>query len=136
MKMDEIHSKRRIVIQTAKELAAADWDEGTHSERFRKFWPDVHQFIRRNWPTYIEMARTILTGMLRPEYKGVSDKQKEEIFEALQADSKASARRNLNVKVGRGLLTLRPDQPGSREQHLFWKNTETATRVYAFTGKG
>lgn len=111
--------KRRIVVKTAKELAGAYFEE-QHSERFRKFWPKVDVFIHRNWPNFLPMARSILTAMLRPQCKDVSEKQKEEIFEALKADAEQSARQP-QAKVGRGPMILRPDQPGKIEQFMFWK---------------
>jgi len=107
----------QLIRRTAKELAGADYEDGPHSDRFRKFWPDVKQFIGRNWPTYVPMARTILTNMLtRPD---VSEDQKHEIYEALLEDRQRSEQQ-ASTKVGMGKLKLRPDHPGTLEKKLFY----------------
>lgn len=113
-----LDNPRRILIKTAKELAGADYEDGNYSERFRRIWPKVDTFIARNWPNYIVLAREILTSMLRPECKDVSDKMKEEIYDALQADYAHQLKHP--SKVGRGTLNLRPDHPGQREKAIFW----------------
>ncbi len=112
-----LDNPRKILIKTAKELAGANYDNSEFSDRFRKFWPDVNVYIARNWPNYIVMARLILTSMLRPECKDVTDKMKEEIFIALEADYQHQLKHS--SKIGRGLLNLRPDQPGTMERKLF-----------------
>lgn len=116
-----LDNKRRILIKTAKELAGADYEDGEFSDRFRKFWPDVNVYIARNWPNYIVMARLILTSMLRPECKDVTDKMKEEIYTCLQADYEHQLKHS-SAKVGRGQLNLRPDQPGRLEKKLFYES--------------
>lgn len=108
-----------LIRQTAKELAGA-WYEEQHSERFRKFWPDVKVFIARNWPTYIPLARQILVEMLRRKDSEVPASQKEQIYDALIEDRERSARQ-ASAKVGRGPLILRPDEPGKREQAIFYR---------------
>lgn len=115
------HNKGSVMLirMTAKDLAAADWDQGTHSARYRKMWPDVKQFVGRNWPTYYPMAKVILTKMLTD--KTTSQRLKDEIYEALVEDGLRHSNVR-GVKPGRGLLTLRPDQPGRLEQKIFHKD--------------
>jgi len=109
-----------LIRKTSEELAGAYWED-THTERFRKFWPDVKVFIRRNWPSFGEMALTILTDMLRRSDAEVSPVMKEAIYEALQQNAKEAAERRPE-KVGYGPMMLRPDRPGTMEQHLFWRD--------------
>lgn len=107
-----------LIKKTAEDLAGAYFEE-ERSERFRKLWPDVRQFIGRNWPNFVTIARAILTEMLRRV--DTPDAQKEEIYEALLDDRNRSQRRR-DAKVGRGKITLNPDQPGKLEQHVFYKD--------------
>lgn len=104
------------IRSTAKSLAAADWDNGEHSDRFRKFWPDVKQFIARNWPTYVPMARTILTAQLTD--KITPQHLKDAIYDALVEDRRREML-SPGVKVGRGELNLNPLHPGRMERKIF-----------------
>lgn len=103
----------------AKDMAGDFWEQN-HSERFRTVWGnDVKRFIDRNWPTYVEEARSVLAGMLAR--KDVPESQKVSIHAALVEDRRRSLRHK-GVKVGIGPLKLRPDQPGRLEQQLFHKD--------------
>ncbi len=107
-----------LIRRLAKDLAAADYDRTRvrGSERFGKFWPNEKTFVGRTWPSYITEARATLSQMLGrtdiPEY------QKEEIYEALLEDRDRTLK-GQSAKVGRGLLKLRPDEPGTLERRLF-----------------
>lgn len=112
------------IRDTAEGLAAAYWEEmfsRRGSERFRHFWPSQKVFVGRNWASFGEMAMTILTDMLRRSDSEVPLDQKEAIYEALQQNAREAAKRRPE-KVGHGPLMLRPDRPGTMEQHLFWSN--------------
>lgn len=109
-----------LIRKTAKDLAGAFYEED-HSERFRKMWPDVRQFIGRNWPDFVVMARTVLVDMLRR--KDVSQDHKDTIFEALQEDARRSQRQTAqSSQVGKGTFLLKKDEPGRLEQAIFYKN--------------
>lgn len=110
----------KLIRETAKELAGAYYEENARSERFRHFWPNVKTFIARNWPSFGELAMTILTDMLRRKESEVPETMKAAIYEALQENAQEAAKRRPE-KVGRGPMMLRPDQPGTMEQHLFWR---------------
>lgn len=108
-----------LIRRTAKDLAGAFYEKD-HSERFRKFWPDQKQFIGRNWPDFVVMARTILTDMLRQN--ATPPWQKEEIYEALLEDSKRSQRSTAqSSQVGKGSFVLKQAEPGKIEQAIFYK---------------
>lgn len=109
----------KLIRETAKELAGAYWEDN-HTERFRKFWPSVETFIGRNWPSFGELAMTILTDMLRRKESEVPVTMKDMIVEALEQNAKEAVHRRPE-KVGRGPMMLRPDRPGTMEQHLFWR---------------
>jgi len=106
----------RTIRMTAKDLAAVDWDSGEHSARFRKFWPDVRQFVARNWPSYVPMAKEILVAMLTD--KTTSQSVKDGIYEALIEENTRNANRKGAI-VGRGPLNLNPEHPGRMERKLF-----------------
>lgn len=74
----------RLVRQTAKDICGAHY-ELDRSTRFRQFWPNQRDYIRYNWPHFVEAARATLARMLGnpmvPQY------QKDEIAEALIEDA-------------------------------------------------
>ena len=109
----------RTIRNVAKDLAGADYEQGTHSERFRKFWPDVKQFIARNWPTYVPMARTIMVDMLRRSDSEIPPAQKEAVYEALMEDRMDSITKG-GDRPGKGApLLLNPAHPGRLEKKIF-----------------
>lgn len=105
----------QTIRMTAKELAGAYYEDD-HSERFRKLWPNVRTFIGRNWPTFVPMAREILVAQLGD--KNTPIPMKDAIFKALQEDNSRQLR-SKGSKVGRGLLNLNPEHPGTMERKLF-----------------
>jgi hypothetical protein len=111
------------IRDTAEGLAGAYWDDmfsRRGSERFKHFWPVQKVFIKRNWVSFGEMALAILTDMLRRSDAEVPPVMKAQIYEALQQNAAEAAKRRPE-KVGRGPMMLRPDRPGTMEQHLFWR---------------
>ena len=106
----------QTIRQVAKELAANDWDQGTHSERYRKLWPDVKQYVGRAWPQYVPMAKLILVEMLQD--KTTSQSIKDAVYDALVEDGTRNANRK-GVTVGRGTLNLNPEHPGRMERKIF-----------------
>jgi hypothetical protein len=108
----------RTIRMTAKELCASYYEEW-HSDRFRKLWPNVGTYVARNWPTWVPIARTKLTEMLGKKDSEVSPAMKEAIYAALIEDREREGRQR-STQVGRGPMILRPDQPGKREQAIFY----------------
>lgn len=102
----------RLIRHQAKELAGAFW-EADRSERFRAFFPNVHQFIGRLWPDFVTAARDVLVDMLNR--KDVSPHLKEEIADALVEDNKRAVRARSHDQ---SRLLLKADHPGQREQSL------------------
>jgi CO dehydrogenase/acetyl-CoA synthase alpha subunit len=58
--------------------------------------------------------------MLRRKESEVPVTMKDMIVEALEQNAKEAVHRRPE-KVGRGPMMLRPDRPGTMEQHLFWR---------------
>jgi hypothetical protein len=114
------------IVELAKELAGAWYENGVNdfgdhlSKRFYKVWPKVDVFVARNWPKYLEAARLTLVTMLAAPDSAIPPKIKEDIYEDLMAYEERRMRQP-SAKVGRGDLKLRPDQPGTLEQKIFWK---------------
>lgn len=108
----------RTIRMTAKSLAEAFWDEKRgESPRFLAFWPDVKQFVMRNWPTFYPMAKEILVGQLND--KLTSEPVKEAIMKALVEDFE-KGRGAKGVKPGYSTTTfLNPDHPGRVERKIF-----------------
>jgi hypothetical protein len=107
-----------MVRRTAKDLCGAFY-EMNRTDRFRKFWPDQKQYIARNWPDFVEEARTSLAGLLGQST--TPDYLKRQIFEALEDDNE----RTQSAYVGdhaADRMILKPDEPGQIEQELFWKH--------------
>lgn len=108
----------RTIRLTAKDLCAAYYEEW-HSDRFRQLWPNVGNFVARNWPTWVPVARARLTHMLSLKDSEVSPQVKEAIYKALIEDREREAS-GPSAKVGYGPLMLRPDEPGTREKAIFY----------------
>lgn len=114
------------ITELAKELAGAWYENGVNefgahlSERFYKVWPNVKVFIGRNWTQFLEPARLTMVTMLSAPDSAVPPSVKEEIYEDLMAYEERRKKQK-PAKVGRGRLMLRPDQPGTLEQKIFWK---------------
>lgn len=71
----------KLLAETAKDMAAAFYEELAHDNEFYKFYPAQLNFIKYEWHRFVEPARQTLSRMLgmstTPEW------QKEQIFEAL-----------------------------------------------------
>ena len=106
-----------LVRRTAKDIAGAFYEQN-RTDRFRKFWPDQDQYIARNWPDFVEEARSTLAGLLGQ--KTTSEHLKREIFDALQEDNERQLRTSARQHDA-GRMILKPDEPGKIEQELFWK---------------
>lgn len=89
-----------LVAQTAKEFAAAWYEEAAHDNDFYKFYPNQNKFIKREWPRFIDMAKKQLAVMLgmttTPEW------EKEQISDALIKH--ASIPGNINRDVAKRMI--------------------------------
>lgn len=70
-----------LVAQTAKEMAAAWYEEAAHDNDFYRFYPLQNMFINREWKRFIDAAKNQLSIMLG--MSTVPEWEKEQIFEAL-----------------------------------------------------
>lgn len=113
-----------LVRRTAKEIAAAWYELPARSDRFREFWPDIRQFVARNWPTFVEDvvgpegsmmkgARSVLTDMLTNP--SVAQHVKDEIFAALKEDHERQAKYD-GPQHDSGRFALQRENPGKVEQ--------------------
>lgn len=113
-----------LLVKKAKELCGIAYEEGWnslgehYSSRFRHMWPDADVWVGRNWPDYIPKAIEWQAALLGAPEHLVSAKEKEAIYDDLQAYNERAMRQK-PTKVGRGVLTLRPDRPGTLEQRIF-----------------
>jgi hypothetical protein len=74
----------KMVADTAKGIAEAEWEKLARQNRFYKAYPDKAAFVHKHWPDYIALARNILIGMLgNPKY---TQSMKDEIFDAVLRD--------------------------------------------------
>lgn len=74
-----------LIAKTAQEIAGAFYEDAAGaSPVFYKEWPDVNEFIKRRWRTFIPGARDSLTTMLAGDYPA---EVKERIFDALGKDA-------------------------------------------------
>lgn len=103
----------QLIRRQAKEIAAAFWDHGDRSARFREFWPDLDQFVGRNWPKFVQEARDTFVDMLTRS--DVPAHWKEEIAEALIEENKRAVRATSRRQQP---LMLRQNHPGPVEQKL------------------
>ena len=79
--------------KTAEELAGAFFEENHRSNIFRGHWKiATKHYVTLNWPNFLEIAKTILGGMLNNP--GVSLALKDEIMEAFLAQ--ANDKKQLN----------------------------------------
>lgn len=109
----------QMVRMLAKELASAEFEAENHTDRYRKVWGSVRNYAARNWPSYVEDARRVLTDMLTR--KDVPENQKAMIHRNLVEDHRRSMDAK-SAKPGIGGLKLRQDQPGQMEQFLFHRD--------------
>lgn len=71
----------KLLAETAKEFAAAWYEEAAHDNDFYRFYPSQKGFVKREYYRFIEAARLQLSKMLG--MSTVTEFQKAEIFEAL-----------------------------------------------------
>lgn len=113
----------RTIRMLAKEMAEETWeanqDPKQASDRFRKLWPDKRQFIGRNWPSFVPIAKATMIAMLKD--KSTSESVKEAISEALIEENTKNANRK-GATVGKGKLNLNPFHPGAMERKIFHHN--------------
>ena len=108
----------QLIRRQAKELAAAffEGDDEARTERFRAFWPGKDgqkQFVGRMWPSFVPMARALLTDML--SRNDVATYLKDEIAEALIEDNKRAVTAPSFNEDGHQML-LKAAEPGKVEQ--------------------
>lgn len=70
-----------LVAKTAQEMAAAFYEELAHDNDFYKFYPKQEQFIKREWPRFIAIAKSTLAQMLGNP--AIPEWEKEQIMDAL-----------------------------------------------------
>lgn len=70
-----------LIAQTAKEMAAAFYEEAARDNEFYVFYPQQKMFINREWKRFVEAARKMLAVMLG--YSTTPEWQKEQISDAL-----------------------------------------------------
>lgn len=70
-----------LIAATAKEFAAAWYEEAAHDNEFYKFYPKQKVFIKHEWKRFVDAARKQLALMLGDS--AVPEWQKEQIFDAL-----------------------------------------------------
>lgn len=79
----------KLVKKTAQEMAGAfyEWQatQRRYGDDFYKTYPSVEAFMNRDWPNFVRAAKECLTDQLRDP--SVSDKEKEDIYEALLNDA-------------------------------------------------
>jgi hypothetical protein len=81
----------KMIADVAKGCAGEHYEELARDDRFYKRWPKPKAFIAHNWRLYVDIARTILAGMLgNPE---IPEKRKELIHGALLLDGVLNPRR-------------------------------------------
>lgn len=73
-----------LIRQTARDMAAAQYEELAKDNAFFKQWPKAHQFVNAAWRNYIEIARAALTEMLSGDHP---QSMKDEIYDALLKDN-------------------------------------------------
>lgn len=74
----------KLIAETAKEIAAAAYEDMALDNTFYQMWPNQKKFVNKQHRTFIRAAREALAKMLgMPEY---SEEIKEEIFQALLLD--------------------------------------------------
>lgn len=73
-----------LIASTAQEIAGAFYEEAASNDVFYKEWPDINEFIRRRWKTFIPGARDALLTMLAGNYP---PEVKEQIFDAIGKDA-------------------------------------------------
>ncbi len=90
-----------LLAKTAKEMAAAWYEELAHDNEFYAFYPKQQMFINREWKRFIDLAKQQLTLMLGNP--AVEEWQKEQIFDALVKH--ASLPGNIDKRVAAKMIT-------------------------------
>ncbi len=86
-----------LVVRTAREIAAAVYEELAKNDSWYAANPDRADFVARTHGALIAQARQALAGMLRS--LTVDEGQKELIAEALLRDSTLRGGRDVNNRV-------------------------------------
>lgn len=89
----------KMVRKLAEEMAGVTHERwaSKHPE-FYKGHPDQKVWIKENWPSFIEMAREQLAGILKQP--GISNSLKDEISDALIKDNAIRFGRTTGIQVG------------------------------------
>lgn len=74
----------KLIRKTAKELAGAYYEFAAHDNQFYKHFPSVDKFIRREWASFVKVAKETLVACLNSP--NLTTAEKEEIYDALLAD--------------------------------------------------
>lgn len=88
-----------LVAETAKEFAAAWYEEAAHDNTFYAYYPSQKGFIKREWFRFVEAARKHLALMLG--MSATPEHQKEQIFDALVKHSSLPG--NVDPRVAKTL---------------------------------
>jgi hypothetical protein len=86
----------KLVMETAKEMAGAFYEEFALDDTWYKAFPDQKEFIEKQWGRFLAAARSTLAKMLSMP---IDDGQKELIQEALLADNALNTHRLRNTRL-------------------------------------
>lgn len=89
----------KLIAATAKEMAAAWYEEAAHDNQFYAFYPSQKKFMKREWHRFVEAARLTLSKMLG--FSTTPDYMKEEIFDALIKHSEMPG--NIDLRIAKDL---------------------------------
>lgn len=73
----------QLIAKTAKEIANEAYEMMAHDNAFHAEWPVRSVFVTRNWPMFVEGARTALLQILQSD---APEQMKEPIYEAFLID--------------------------------------------------
>lgn len=73
----------RLIAETAKEIAAAAYEDLVRDDMFYRAWPRQRHFVIKKWATFIPAARDSLIEILKGNHP---QPMKDEIMEALLLD--------------------------------------------------
>lgn len=81
----------KMIADVAKGCAGEQWETLAKQNRFYALNPDREAFVTKHWPKYLDVARTLLAGMLgSPKY---DDATKAQIKDALMRDGAVNPRK-------------------------------------------
>src|SRR3974390_2581862 len=91
----------RRIVHDAQEFAGVFYEKN-RSRKFRNTFPSQMEYVKQEWPRFVEAVRVCYAQMLASNDASITEKMKEEIYEALVADAptsfKADAEAPLQVR--------------------------------------